>query len=111
MRGHAASDVTIEADIEVEEGVVHHPMGDFTGTLVSIEDIARETRRLLIDLDQDMTFNPGQYVTIEVPGSDATRTYSMANPPSRAGPDRAADPAHPGRAGHRRVDLQEPRGR
>jgi phenol hydroxylase P5 protein len=80
-----SSDVTIEADIEVEEGVVHHPMGDYTGTLVSIEDIARETRRLLVDLDQEMVFNPGQYVTIEVPGSDATRTYSMANPPTEPG--------------------------
>lgn len=29
-----------------------------------------------------MTFNPGQYVTIEVPGTGVTRTYSMANPPS-----------------------------
>jgi phenol hydroxylase P5 protein len=75
------SDVTLEADIEVEEGVTYHPVRDYVGTLVSIDDIARETRRLLIDLDHDMAFNPGQYVTIEVPGTDVTRTYSMANPP------------------------------
>jgi phenol hydroxylase P5 protein len=79
------SDVTIEADIEVEEGVVHHPVQDFTGTLAALEDIARETRRLVIDLDREMTFNPGQYVTIEVPGSEETRTYSMANPPGEPG--------------------------
>ena len=41
------SDVTIEADIEVEEGVVHHPVEDFVGTVVALEDIARETRRLV----------------------------------------------------------------
>jgi phenol hydroxylase P5 protein len=46
-----------------------------------VDDIARETRRLLIDLDTAIAFNPGQYVTIEVPGTGATRTYSMANPP------------------------------
>lgn len=75
------SDVTIEADIEVEDGVVHHPVQDYVGTLTGLEDIARETRRLTIDLDRDMAFNPGQYVTIEVPGTTVTRTYSMANPP------------------------------
>jgi phenol hydroxylase P5 protein len=80
-----SSDVTIEADIEVEEGVVHHPVQDFTGTVAALEDIARETRRLVIDLDREMTFNPGQYVTIEVPGSEETRTYSMANPPGEPG--------------------------
>jgi phenol/toluene 2-monooxygenase (NADH) P5/A5 len=79
------SDVTIEADVEVEEGVVHHPVEDFTGTVVEIADIARETRRLLIDLDHPIAFNPGQYVTLEVPGTDATRTYSMANAPSEPG--------------------------
>jgi phenol/toluene 2-monooxygenase (NADH) P5/A5 len=75
------SDVSIEADVDEEEGVVHHPVRDFTGTVVSVDDIARETRRLLIDLDGEMRFNPGQYVTIDVPGTGQTRTYSMANPP------------------------------
>lgn len=79
------SDVTIEADVEVEEGVTHHPVQDFTGTVAKIEDIARETRRLLIDLDHQMLFNPGQYVMIDVPGKGVTRTYSMANPPSEPG--------------------------
>ena len=79
------SDVTIEADIEFEEGVVHHPVEDFVGTVVVLDDIARETRRLVIDLDHEMTFNPGQYVMIDVPGKDVTRTYSMANPPGEPG--------------------------
>ena len=38
-----------------------------------------------IDLDHEMAFNPGQYVTVEVPGTDETRTYSMANPPGEPG--------------------------
>ena len=76
-----SSDVTIEADVEIEKGVTYHPVEDYAGTLVSIDDIARETRRLVLDLDHPIAFNPGQYVTIDVPGADVTRTYSMANPP------------------------------
>ena len=38
-----------------------------------------------IELDGEIAFNPGQYVTLDVPGQGVTRTYSMANPPSEAG--------------------------
>ena len=76
------SDVTFEADVEVEEGVVHYPVRDFRGTLSAMEDIARETRRLVIDLDGEMEFNPGQYVQVEIPGQDVNRSWSMANPPA-----------------------------
>jgi phenol/toluene 2-monooxygenase (NADH) P5/A5 len=79
------SDVTIEADVEIEEGVTFHPVEDYVGTLTGLEEIARETRRLTVDLDHDMAFNPGQYVTLEILGTGETRTYSMANPPSEAG--------------------------
>jgi len=75
-------DVVIEADIEVEDGVVFHPVSDFGATVALVEDIARDIRRVVLDLDGDLVFNPGQYVKIAVPGTDADRTYSMANPPS-----------------------------
>jgi phenol hydroxylase P5 protein len=76
------SDVVIEADVDMEEGVTYHSVNDYTGTVVGLEDMARDTRRLLIDLNRPLAFNPGQYVSIEVPGQGVTRTYSMANPPS-----------------------------
>ncbi|MCC3313779.1 NADH:ubiquinone reductase (Na(+)-transporting) subunit F [Nocardia africana] len=79
------SDVTIEADVEVEEGVEFHPIGDYTGTVVEMADIARGTRRLLIDLDREMAFNAGQYVQVSVPGKGVTRCWSMANPPGQPG--------------------------
>ncbi len=79
------SDVVIEADVDVEEGVTYHAVKDFTGTVASIENVARETRRLLIDLEDEIVFNPGQYVTVDVPGTGQTRTYSMANPPGEPG--------------------------
>jgi len=77
------SDVTFEADVEAEPGVVFHPVRDFRGVLVSLEDIARETRRLVVELDSDMAFNPGQYVSVRIPGQGVTRTWSMANPPGQ----------------------------
>ncbi|MBI2693002.1 NADH:ubiquinone reductase (Na(+)-transporting) subunit F [Mycobacterium nebraskense] len=80
------SDVTIEADVDAEEGVEFHPIRDYTGTVTAIEDCARGTRRLLIDLDAEITFNPGQYVQVAIPGKDVNRSWSMANPPGQ--PDR-----------------------
>ncbi|MBB2891956.1 NADH:ubiquinone reductase (Na(+)-transporting) subunit F [Flexivirga oryzae] len=77
------SDVTIEGDIEAEEGLEFSPVRDFVGTVTEISDIARETRLVRIGLDSPMEFSAGQYVSITVPGQDCTRTYSMANPPSQ----------------------------
>lgn len=76
------SDLVIEGDVEEEEGVTTYPVADYTGVVTAIEDCAADTRRLLIDLGRALKFNPGQYVSIEVPGAHATRSYSMANPPS-----------------------------
>lgn len=79
------SDVTIEADVDVEEGVEFHPINDYNGTVAAIEDCARGTRRLLIDLDSEITFNAGQYIQVAIPGKDVSRSWSMANSPSEPG--------------------------
>ena len=42
------SDVVIEADLDVDEDVEVHPVQDYVGTVV-LEDIARDTRRLVIE--------------------------------------------------------------
>jgi phenol hydroxylase P5 protein len=78
------SDLVIEADIEPEDGVVYHPVRDFTATVASVDDIARDVRRVVLALDDDIAFNPGQYVQVQVPGapSGTTRSYSIATPPS-----------------------------
>jgi phenol hydroxylase P5 protein len=79
------SDVVIEADVEHEEGVVMHPVKDYEGTLSVLEDCARGTRRLLIDLDTEISFNPGQYVQIALPNGDGeTRSWSVASSPSNS---------------------------
>jgi phenol/toluene 2-monooxygenase (NADH) P5/A5 len=77
------SDVTIEADVEEEAGVTFHPVRDFTGRVLAVEDCARDTRRLLIGLDADLVFHPGQYVQVVIPGAGVTRSWSVASPPGQ----------------------------
>lgn len=76
------SDVVVEGDVDEEEGITTYPVADYTGVVTSIDDCATDTRRLSLDLDRDLAFNPGQYITLAVPGSTETRTYSLANPPN-----------------------------
>lgn len=56
-----------------------HPLKDLSATVVGIEDIARDTRRILLGLDEPLAFSAGQYVELVVPGSGERRQYSMAN--------------------------------
>ena len=75
--------MTIEADIDVDEDFQMHPVQDYSATVVSLEDIARETKRLVIELDRETEFNAGQYLKFQIPGTDTDRTYSIANPPTQ----------------------------
>jgi phenol/toluene 2-monooxygenase (NADH) P5/A5 len=80
------SDVTIEADIDVDDDIEMYAVEDFTGTLVDKEVIARDTVRLLVELDRDISFNAGQYMKFVVPaselGPECDRTWSIASPPT-----------------------------
>lgn len=79
------SDVTIEADVEEEDGVVFHPVRDFAGTVTRIEDCANNVRRVELALDGDIALNPGQYVQVQIPGQGVTRSWSVATPPASTG--------------------------
>ncbi len=77
------SDVTIEADVDIDDDVPVHPVDDYLARVVALEDIALETKRLVLELDRDMAFNAGQYIRLQVPTAPGVdRTYSMANPPT-----------------------------
>lgn len=77
------SDVTIEADIDVDDDLPVHPVQDFVATVVSFDEVALETRRLVVELDRDLAFNAGQYLRFLVPTAPGVdRTYSIANPPT-----------------------------
>jgi ferredoxin-NADP reductase/ferredoxin len=51
-----------------------------TGTIAELEPAARDTLRLVVQLDPAASqFEPGQFVDLEIPGRDVRRSYSMAN--------------------------------
>jgi NAD(P)H-flavin reductase/ferredoxin len=56
-----------------------HALRDLTATVLEIEDIARDTRRILLGLDEPLAFSAGQYVELTVPGTKERRQYSLAN--------------------------------
>jgi phenol hydroxylase P5 protein len=82
------SDVTIEADIDVDENLEMYPVEDYVATLVEKTEIATDTVRLVIELDRDIAFNAGQYLKFTVPATadgaadSVDRTWSIASPPS-----------------------------
>lgn len=49
--------------------------------VVSVQSVATETIHLRLDVGRSIDFEPGQYVRIRPPGTDAWRSYSMANRP------------------------------
>lgn len=83
------SDVVVEADVDADEETPSHAVDDYSGTVTLVEDIALDTRRVLVELDREMAFDAGQYMAWHllpalVGGREGvTRTYSMANPPSQ----------------------------
>ena len=50
---------------------------------MALEELTHDIRRLLLRVDEpaDFSFVPGQYVDVWIPGSDARRSFSMANMP------------------------------
>ncbi|MFP5070238.1 2Fe-2S iron-sulfur cluster-binding protein [Pseudonocardia nantongensis] len=60
-----------------------HRLRDITGTVVVRDVVARETIRLVIDLDEPLDFDAGQYVELRIPNSPLRRAYSIASPPSQ----------------------------
>lgn len=74
-------DLVIEGEVDVEEGVDVHPVRDHSGTVAVLEAIAPQVRRLVVELDSPLAFNPGQYVQLDLPGGDS-RPYSIASTPA-----------------------------
>ncbi|WP_009475046.1 2Fe-2S iron-sulfur cluster-binding protein [Rhodococcus sp. JVH1] len=77
------SDTVVERLDTAPAGTVH-ALRDLIGTVSAIEDVARDTRRVLVTLDSPLEFSAGQYVELRVPGTDHGRQYSMANTPGES---------------------------
>lgn len=62
---------------------LENPIRDGRGTVTAVESLTHDIRRLELEVGEpdDFSFVPGQYVDLWVPGSDARRSFSMANLP------------------------------
>jgi propane monooxygenase reductase subunit len=87
-RAHVYEDVTIEL-LNFDEEMIRSglPIQNAVAEVVSIEPVTHDLRHLVLRLLEpaELTFFPGQYVDIAVPGTEATRSFSMANTSSREG--------------------------
>jgi propane monooxygenase reductase component len=85
-RAHAYEDVTIEL-LNYDEDMIRSglPIQQAVAEVVANEPVTHDMRHLVLRLAEpkEIKFFPGQYVDITVPGTGATRSFSMANTSSR----------------------------
>jgi propane monooxygenase reductase subunit len=85
-RAHAYEDLVIELlnyDEEIIRGGL--PLRRGTVEVVSNDAVTHDMRHLVVRLVEpdEIKFFPGQYMDFVVPGTDETRSFSMANTPNR----------------------------
>lgn len=78
------SDVTIEADIDVDEDFEGYAVEDFHATVTKIVDLSPTIKGVHFSLDKSITFQAGQYINLQLPGCDGVRAFSIANAPSNS---------------------------
>jgi propane monooxygenase reductase component len=85
-RAHVYEDVTIEL-INFDEDMIRSglPIQQAVAEVVANDPVTHDLRHLVLRLiePKEIKFFPGQYIDILVPGTDATRSFSMANTSSR----------------------------
>ncbi len=87
-RAHAYEDLVIELTNYDEETIRSGlPLRRGTVEVVSNEPVTHDMRHLVVRLlePDDIKFFPGQYMDFTVPGTQETRSFSMANTPNRDG--------------------------
>ena len=85
-RAHVYEDVRIEL-LNYDEDMIRsgHPIQKAVAEVISKEFVTHDMRHLVLKLIEptDVAFFPGQYVDIAIPGTEATRSFSMANTSSK----------------------------
>jgi len=85
-RAHPYEDVTIEL-LNFDEDMIRSglPIQEAVAEVVSIDPVTHDMRHLVLRLvePQEIKFFPGQYLDFTIPGTEATRSFSMANTSSR----------------------------
>ncbi len=81
-RAHAYEDLTIEL-LNYDEEMIHSglPIEEAVVEVVSNENVTHDMRHLVVRMVEPaaIKFFPGQYVDFVIPGTDETRSFSMAN--------------------------------
>ncbi|MBN9096973.1 MAG: 2Fe-2S iron-sulfur cluster binding domain-containing protein [Pseudonocardia sp.] len=87
-RAHAYEDLVIEL-LNYDEEIIRSglPLKKGVAEVVSNEAVTHDMRHLVLRLvePEEIKFFPGQYMDIMVPGSDESRSFSMANVPQQGG--------------------------
>jgi len=87
-RAHAYEDLTIEL-LNYDEDMIRSglPIQEAVAQVVANDAVTHDMRHLVLHLVEpaDIKFFPGQYVDIAIPGTQSTRSFSMANTSSRDG--------------------------
>ncbi len=85
-RAHVYEDVTIEL-LNFDEDMIRSglPIQQAVAEVVALTPVTHDMRHLVLKLIEpaEIKFFPGQYMDITVPGSEETRSFSMANTTSR----------------------------
>jgi propane monooxygenase reductase component len=85
-RAHAYEDLTIEL-LHYDEDMIRSglPIQEAVAEVVANDPVTHDLRHLVLKLIEpdEVKFFPGQYMDIAIPGTDATRSFSMANTTSR----------------------------
>lgn len=82
-RAHVYEDVTVEL-LNYDEEMIRSglPISTTVGTVVSNDHVTHDIRHLVLALPpgaDEFRFFPGQYVDLGIPGSEDSRSFSMAN--------------------------------
>lgn len=79
----AQSDLTVEADVEVDPDALHLQVQDVVGTIVRIEALTPDILGLWLEIAGDgLPFQAGQYVNVEIPTCSEPRSFSIASAPA-----------------------------
>src|ERR1700735_1841367 len=85
-RAHAYEDLTIEL-LNYDEEMIRSslPIQQGAAEVVSKDAVTHDMQHLVLRLTEpsEIKFFPGQYMDIAIPGTDAVRSFSMANTSSR----------------------------
>jgi propane monooxygenase reductase component len=88
-RAHALTDLEVEL-INYDEEILRSgvPMRTLQTRVAAIDELTHDIRRIELEVTdgESLTFHPGQYVDISIPGEEGHhRSFSMANTPTDAG--------------------------